>query len=85
MSKIVNQWSFSVNVEGINLVNTAGTDKYLLLKKYTFFTAVDSNYFLINGLGLNNSIKLNRNECLVPAPNTDMLSFLDSLVLLLSA
>jgi hypothetical protein len=84
MPKIINQWSFSVDIEGINLVNVSGTDKFLLLKKYTYFKAVDDNYFFINGLGLNNIIKLNRNECVVPTPNTDMLSFLDSLMLLLS-
>ncbi len=84
MSNIVNQWQFSVTVEGLKLTNVGNTYTTYFLKRYVSFIAESDTILTINNLATNNLIKINRNDCVIPSPGIDMSTFLDSLAILAS-
>lgn len=84
MAKIINQWQFSVDVEGLKLVNITSSYTVSFLRRYVAFIAESNDIFIVNNLATNNQMRLDRNECTVPAPGVDMDSFLDSLATLAS-
>lgn len=84
MSTIVNQWQFSVTLEGLKLTNTSNTYTVYFTRRDVAFITESNDIFIVNNLTTNNQIKINRHECTIPAPGASMSDFLDSLATLAS-